>query len=124
VCPADLFVQQGHGWRFAGREDSLVKLRGRWVDLVALEETLATGLPGLREAAAVSTPDADGLDAITLYFVAEDDHAVRARLDERIALLPPHQRPARLERLDALPRTATGKLLRRQLAALSQQVSA
>ncbi|MDH4059783.1 MAG: AMP-binding protein [Aquincola sp.] len=124
LCPADLFVQQGHGWRFAGREDSLVKLRGRWVDLAALEETLAARLPGLREAAAVCTPDADGLDAITLYFVADDAHAVRARLSERIALLPPHQRPARLEQLDVLPRTATGKLLRRQLAALSQQVSA
>jgi len=117
LCPADLFVQQGHGWRFAGREDSLVKLRGRWVDLAALEETLAAGLPGLREAAAACVPDADGLAAVTLYFAADDDDAVRARLAQRIAQLPPHQRPARLERVDALPRTATGKLLRRRLAA-------
>ncbi len=117
LCPADLFVQQGHGWRFAGREDSLVKLRGRWVDLAALEETLAAGLPGLREAAAACVPDADGLAAVTLYFAADDDDGVRAGLAQRIAQLPPHQRPARLERVDALPRTATGKLLRRRLAA-------
>jgi acyl-coenzyme A synthetase/AMP-(fatty) acid ligase len=125
LCPADLFVQQGHGWRFAGREDSLVKLRGRWVDLAALEETLAVGLCGLREAAAACAPDADGMPCVVLFFVADDTTgAVRARLAQRIALLPPHQRPARLEPLDALPRTATGKLARSQLAALAQGVPA
>jgi acyl-coenzyme A synthetase/AMP-(fatty) acid ligase len=123
LCPADLFVQQGHGWRFAGREDSLVKLSGRWVDLATLEETLSAELPGLREAAAACIPDADGLDTVALFYVA-DDAAVRTRLEQRIATLPPHQRPARLERLDALPRTATGKLMRRQLAALLSGVAA
>lgn len=123
LCPADLFVQQGHGWRFAGRDDSLVKLRGRWVDLAALEETLAAGLPGLREAAAVCVTDSDGLGTVALYFVADGAQDVRARLLERIAVLPPHQRPSRLERLDALPRTFTGKLMRRQLAALAQGVA-
>jgi acyl-coenzyme A synthetase/AMP-(fatty) acid ligase len=117
LCPADLFVQQGHGWRFAGREDSLIKLRGRWVDLATLEETLSAELPGLREAAATCISDADGLAAVALFYVADDD-AVRTRLEQRIATLPPHQRPARIERLDALPRTGTGKLMRRQLAAL------
>lgn len=117
LCPADLFVREGHGWRFAGREDSLVKLRGRWVDLVALEETLAAHVVGLREAAAACVPDSDGLDAVALYFVADAGQAdaVRTQLSERIARLPPHQRPAWIEPLDALPRTATGKLMRRQL---------
>jgi acyl-CoA synthetase (AMP-forming)/AMP-acid ligase II len=37
-CPADLFVRtDAGGWRFAGREDSLVKIRGRWVNLAELE---------------------------------------------------------------------------------------
>ncbi len=125
LCPADMFVQQGHGWRFAGREDSLVKLRGRWVDLAALEEALAVGLRGLREAAAACAPDADGMPCVVLFFVTSDTSGtVRAQLAQRIALLPPHQRPARLEPLDALPRTATGKLARCQLAALAQGVPA
>ena len=46
-CPADLFVPtDSGGWRFAGREDSLVKIKGRWVNLVELEERLGAGTPG------------------------------------------------------------------------------
>jgi acyl-coenzyme A synthetase/AMP-(fatty) acid ligase len=115
-CPADLFVAADGGWRFAGREDSLVKLRGRWVDLAALEERLAADVPGLFESAAALVPDADGIDAIVFFFAADDAAAARSCVAARCGLLPPHQRPARLQPLGALPRTATGKLLRRQLA--------
>ena len=124
-CPADLFVRSaGGGWRFAGREDTLVKIRGRWVDLVDLGERLASGLPGLREAAAACVPDADGVCTVAFFFVADDAAAVQARLAERAAALPPHERPTRLQALDELPRTATGKLLRRQLAAAASGVAA
>jgi acyl-coenzyme A synthetase/AMP-(fatty) acid ligase len=123
-CPADLFVRDGEGWRFAGREDSLVKVRGRWVDLAALEERLGADLPGLREAAAACAADADGVDAVALFFVADDPVAVREGLVKRIAALPTHQRPAWLQAVDVLPRTATGKLLRRQLAEGLQKADA
>jgi acyl-coenzyme A synthetase/AMP-(fatty) acid ligase/rubrerythrin len=114
-CPADLFVRSGEGWRFAGREDSLVKIRGRWVNLIELEERLAAGVPGLRESAAVCVPDADGVDAVAFFFAAADPSAVQSALDARIAGLPHYQRPAWLRPIDTLPRTATGKLLRRKL---------
>lgn len=113
--PADQFVRQGEGWRFAGREDSLVKQRGRWVDLVALEEQLASGVSGLREAALASVDDDEGLPALALFYVADDPVAVGHELQQRIAALPPHQRAASVHALAALPRTATGKLLRRKL---------
>lgn len=115
-CPADLFVATAGGWRFAGREDALVKVRGRWVDLGALEDRLAADVPGLFESAAALLPDADGVAAIVFFYAADDAEAARACLAARCALLPPHQRPARLQPLPALPRTATGKLLRRELA--------
>lgn len=117
-CPADLFVRTaGGGWRFAGREDALVKIRGRWVNLVELEERLGAGLSGLREGAAVCVPDADGVESVAYFLAADatDAAALRAALDQRIAALPRHQRPAHLHVLEALPRTATGKLLRRRL---------
>lgn len=115
-CPADLFVRTaGGGWRFAGREDALVKIRGRWVNLVDLEQQLAADLPGLREAAAVCVPDADGVESVALFFAGDDDARLRSALAERIAALPRHQRPAVLHAVGALPRTPTGKLLRRQL---------
>jgi acyl-coenzyme A synthetase/AMP-(fatty) acid ligase len=116
-CPADLFVRTAGGnWRFAGREDSLIKIRGRWVNLVELEEKLAAGVPGLRESAAACLPDADGVDAIAFFYAADDAQAARAALDARIAALPHFQRPTWLQPIGALPRTATGKLLRRRLA--------
>jgi acyl-coenzyme A synthetase/AMP-(fatty) acid ligase len=118
-CPADLFVQtQGGGWRFAGREDSLVKIRGRWVNLVELEEKLGAGVPGLLEAATVCVPDEDGVDSVVLFYAARAGEAAQVEqlLRERAVTLRPHERPRSLHELPALPRTATGKLLRRRLA--------
>lgn len=114
-CPADLFVRHGDGWRFAGREDALVKIRGRWVNLTELEEQLSGGVPGLREAAAVCVPDADGIESVVLFYAGDDDETIRATLMARAAALPPYQRPAALWPVQGLPRTATGKLMRRRL---------
>jgi len=121
-CPADLFERTpGGGWRFAGREDSLVKVRGRWVNLAELEEQLGAQLPAVREGAAVCVPDADGVDAVAYFYVATDGadaEALYRTLAERIAVLPSYQRPAWVRSIDTLPRTATGKLLRRRLVDL------
>ncbi len=145
-CPADLFVRDDpvnagppqvdltpsggggraaaasgphdRGWRFAGREDSLVKIHGRWVNLVELEERLSLRAPGIAEAAAVCVPDDDGVDAVAFFFVAGDSAAVEAALRAESETLPAHQRPRWLYAVDALPRTPTGKLLRRKLQEL------
>jgi acyl-coenzyme A synthetase/AMP-(fatty) acid ligase len=120
-CPADLFLSTpSGGWRFAGREDSLVKIKGRWVNLVELEEKLGAGAPGLLEAASVCVPDEDGVDSVALFYVARPGERAQVEqvLRERAAALPPYQRPRGLHALDALPRTPTGKLLRRKLAEL------
>lgn len=115
-CPADLFARDtGGGWRFAGREDSLVKIHGRWVNLVEIEERLVSKTPGLREAAAVLVPDADGVDAVAFFFAADDDAGARAALQACASTLPPHQRPRWWHALETLPRGPTGKLLRRKL---------
>ena len=118
-CPADLFVAADDGgWRFAGREDTLLKIKGRWVDLNELDERLGAGTPGLVEGAAACVADADGIDALAYFYVAREGQqaAVAQRLRERSETLPHHQRPGRLQPVAGLPRTATGKLLRRQLA--------
>ncbi|MCC7326509.1 MAG: 4-hydroxybenzoyl-CoA reductase subunit beta [Burkholderiales bacterium] len=125
-CPADLFERQGDGaWRFAGREDSLVKIHGRWIDLLDLEERLASAAAGIVEAAAVSVQDADGVDAVAFFYVtATSAGATAAPADIAAALaafaqtLAPFQRPRFLHAVAALPRTATGKLIRRQLREL------
>lgn len=117
-CPADLFHYSDNvGWRFAGREDSLVKISGRWVNLIELEEHFSAACHGIAEAAAAAVPDDDGVAAIALFYVVKPG----ALADAEIALrgyaqtLPHHQRPRWQKSVAALPRTVTGKLLRRAL---------
>ncbi|MCC7152123.1 MAG: AMP-binding protein [Rubrivivax sp.] len=125
-CPADLFVAtEGGGWRFAGREDTLLKIKGRWVNLNDIEERLSAGTPGLIEGAAVRISDADGFDTLAYFYVARagQGEAVERLLAERSQTLPQYQRPRWLQPVEAIPRTATGKLLRRKLAELLGETS-
>ena len=120
-APSDLFVKtDSGGWRFAGREDSLVKVHGRWVDLVDIEQRLALACPAIVEAACVTVPDGDGVDAVALFFATQGNAPLGdgATLREHAGRLPPHQRPRWLHHVDALPRTPTGKLQRRLLREL------
>ncbi|MER5866278.1 AMP-binding protein [Kitasatospora sp. NPDC002040] len=89
-----------------GRRDSQVSIGGLKVDLNEVEQTLAA-LPEVREAVVVFE---DG--AIEAFLAAEPvaDHAtVRDTLTRELAS---YKRPRRLSFLPALPRTATGKLVR------------
>ncbi len=124
-CPADLFERGSAGtWRFTGREDCLVKIGGRWVNLVELEERLAAACPSIAEAAAVSATDADGVAAVAFFYVPKTDAAGDGGLKTCIDALPPHQRPRWLLPLTSLPRTATGKLLRRKLQDVHRALTA
>jgi len=118
-CAADLFVQHKDGsWRFAGREDALIKIKGRWVNLVELETHLAQDIPGLREAAAICVADGQGFDTVVLFYASAPGQAdaVLEALRARAQSLPPHARPTQWREIPQMPRTVTGKLMRRQLA--------
>jgi acyl-coenzyme A synthetase/AMP-(fatty) acid ligase len=120
-CTADLFeCTEAGGWKFAGREDSLVKINGRWVNLVELEQRLALASGDILEAAAVAVADADGVATVAFFYVPKPDANgdIPAAIDRVAATLPHFQRPSSLHVLPALPRTATGKLMRRKLQAL------
>ncbi|MFF2615623.1 class I adenylate-forming enzyme family protein [Kitasatospora sp. NPDC058046] len=89
-----------------GRLDSQVSIGGLKVDLTEVEQTL-TALPGVREAVVVF----DG-GAIEAYLATEPGTDLSSVQDGLARRLAAYKRPRRLARLDRLPRTATGKLLR------------
>lgn len=124
--PGDLFRPAGpaaaDGWSFAGRTDQLLKVYGRWVDIIALEQTLTSRLrASVREACIVSCGE-EGEDTLSLHlFVVpgeEGGPAARAAAAAAVAELPAYQRPARTHVIAELPRTETGKLRRGALKAL------
>lgn len=98
---------------FLGRLDLQVKVRGVRVEPGEVEAVLAA-LPGVREAA-VAPRGEPGDERLVAWVVAGEgveDDGVRAALRER---LPEVMVPSAFVRMDALPRTAGGKLDRRAL---------
>jgi len=118
-CPADLWQRGAEGrWQFVGREDSMIKMRGRWVSLVELAEQLTAQSREVVEGAAVCVPDEDGMDALAYFYVTANPAQAQAALQAHAATLPQHQRPRWLHAVESLPRGPTGKLLRRKLLEL------
>lgn len=118
--PGDLFRPAGpgmaEGWAFAGRSDQLLKVFGRWVDTIALEQELARRMQGrVRESCIVPRGSECG-DTISLHlFVVPggaDAAAARKAAEEAVAGLPTYQRPQAIHLVADMPRTETGKLRR------------
>ncbi len=103
-------------------EDGLVFLDSRRSDLIisggvnvypAEVEAALEDVPGVQEIAVFSRPDAHwGQRVCAAYVGAVDEAALRSRAQERLA---PPKRPKTYERVEALPRTATGKVRRGEL---------
>jgi acyl-coenzyme A synthetase/AMP-(fatty) acid ligase len=118
-CPADLWLRTATGgWQSAGPQDSLVKIHGRWVNLIELAEQLASHAKGVVESAAVCVPDGDGVDSVAYFYVAADEAHAEKALQVHAQTLPHYQRPRWLHAIESLPRGPTGKLLRRKLQEL------
>jgi long-chain acyl-CoA synthetase len=73
-------------------------------------------LPGVTEIAAFGVDDEEWGQRLEVAVVGSVDE--RAVLDHARASLPPARRPKRVHVVDDLPRTSTGKVLRRELPGL------
>ena len=118
--PGDLFRPAGpesaDGWSFAGRCDQLLKVFGRWVDTIALEQTLAARLQGATRESCLVPHGSEAEDTLSLHlFIVPGEGggaAAQAAAQRAIADLPAYQRPAGIHLIAELPRTETGKLRR------------
>src|SRR5215813_3135846 len=106
---------------YLGRKDFQVKIRGHRVELPEIERALLS-LGQFREVAGVSLEDHPGEQRLVAYLVPLGDTAVtanalRASVSEK---LPDYMIPSSFVVLEAMPVTATGKVDRKALPALSR----
>ena len=129
LATGDTYVEGPDG-RFTclGRTTDMIKSAGMWVTPSEVEARLLEH-PAVHEAAVVGVPDADGLDKPVACVVLVPEATVSgAELIEFCrAGLAHFKQPRAVLVVDALPRTATGKLQRyrvREMAAASPLPSA
>lgn len=115
----DLFRTDEDGFLyFVGRKDDIIKSRGEKVSPKEIENVLYA-LPGIREAAVVGVPDAVLGQAIRAVVATEPGVALTAKdvLRHCAGRLEDYMVPKSVVFRDALPKTDTGKISRRQVEA-------
>jgi amino acid adenylation domain-containing protein len=105
-----------------GRKDSRVKIRGQAVDLAEVEAALAA-LASVREAAVAAPPGRDGQPRLVGYVIPTADGTINSgTLKAQLSrTLPDFMVPSVFVKLDALPRTRTGKVDRQALPSVSDE---
>lgn len=101
------------------RLKELIKYKGYQIAPAELEALLLTH-PGIADAAVIGTPDADGQE-VPMAFVVRQPGDDGDRLDEAAvtdyvaARVAPFKKIRRVEFLEAVPKSSSGKILRRKL---------
>ncbi len=112
-------------YTYSGRTDDMLKVSGVYVSPFEVESTLVQHSAVL-EAAVIGHKDADGLTKTKAYVVLKKDAEATATelknfVKDKIA---PYKYPRIIEFIDALPKTATGKIQRFRLRAMDHSESA
>ena len=122
--PGDMFLRRSDGQlEFAGRMDDMLKISGRWVSTLWVEQALSSAAAeSVVQLACVGVLTPEGLTALSLLLVAapQQQTVAQQRIQTAIEALPGYRRPRWLHWVSALPLTATGKLQRARLAAMHQ----
>ncbi len=118
----DLLARESDGcFRYVGRSDDIFKAQELKVAPLEIEELLDRH-PAVRESAIAGATDPQGLMVVCAFVCVADGHRPGPELARELRAslrgsLAPHKIPRIFEFVSALPRTSTGKLARRQLAA-------
>jgi amino acid adenylation domain-containing protein len=120
-CTGDLVRARPDGnLEFLGRRDLQIKSRGYRIELGDVEAALHAH-EAVVEAAVVAVPDEMVGNRIHAFVAARAETSDRSLIDTCKARLPAYMVPDRLERLDALPKTSTGKIDRQALTQLAAE---
>jgi amino acid adenylation domain-containing protein len=111
-------IDDKRNYIYVGRRDHMVKSRGYRIELGEIESVLYRH-PDVRETAVVAVPDEIIGNKIRAFVVvAESSNLTSALLENEIAkALPRYMIPERLDIVENLPKTSTGKINRPELVA-------
>jgi 4-hydroxybenzoate-CoA ligase len=115
----DKYLRRPDGrYVYCGRTDDMFKVGGIWVSPFEVEQALITH-PDVFEAAVVAERDEDGLEKPVAFIVVKgepDRRALIPALKQHVKdLVGTWKYPRRIEIVDELPKTATGKVQRFKL---------
>ena len=114
-------IDEDGQWFLYGRSDEAINVAGKRLGPAEVESVLV-GHPAVAEAATVGVPDETKGEAVWCFWVPADPAGedVSADLAEQVA----HElgrpfKPARVVRVEALPKTRSAKILRRAVRAVA-----
>jgi amino acid adenylation domain-containing protein len=110
------YVDENGDWIFLGRRDSQIKSRGYRIELGDVEAALDQH-PSVLECAVVPIPDEVVTNRIKAFVVTDGDVGQEELVTFVCERLPRYMAPELFEFREALPRSSTGKVDRRALAA-------
>lgn len=123
-------VLDAEGWLHTGDvatvdEAGYIRIVDRMKDLILVSgfnvypgevEDVASGHPGVLECAAIGVPDVHSGEVVRLFVVRRDDSLKEADLQNWLkARLTGYKQPRSIRFVDSLPKSAVGKVLRREL---------
>ena len=112
--------EDGYFW-FVGRADDVINTAGHLVGPFEVESALIEH-PAVAEAGVIGVPDEERMEIIKAFVSLKDGHAPSEALKEDIKTfvrirLAAHAYPRQIEFLPTLPKTRSGKIMRRLLKA-------
>jgi acetyl-CoA synthetase len=112
--------EDGYYW-FIGRSDDVINTAGHLVGPFEVESVLIEH-PAVAEAGVIGKPDAERLEIVKAYVALKAGHTPSDALKDDIkqfvrGRLAAHAYPRELEFIDSLPKTRSGKIMRRLLKA-------
>lgn len=123
MLTGDVAEMDGEGrFRFSSRTDDVITSSGYRIGPTEIEDCLS-GHPAVAVAAVVGAPDPVRTEVVCAFVktapeTRNDDETAAALIAHVRTRLSPHMAPARIEFVEDIPMTATGKIMRRELRAL------
>jgi acyl-CoA synthetase (AMP-forming)/AMP-acid ligase II len=108
------YVDEGGYCRIVDRVKELIKYKGFQVAPAELEAVLLTN-PHIKDAAVVRSPDAEAGEVPKAFVVSDGTLSEYDVLDFVAERVSPHKKIRRVEFIDAIPKSPSGKILRRVL---------